>query len=180
MTEGGKGRSLARWSLNLLQLSLLSVICAFAGDSLREPHLQAIPSSQFFYCARRSRMASSSSTACKSRGRPMARLATMRASRLSTRIFCPSRSRGSLADRKSLLALRGVGPEFEAGSLDFYARMLPDGALRVKCPAFWGAGRAPHPKMPGLARGLAGNASLQGAPCRCRGSQFSANTGSLS
>jgi hypothetical protein len=58
-----------------------------------------------------------------------------------------------IADRKSLLALRGVGPEFEAGSLDFHARMLPDGALRVKCPAFWGAGRAPHPKMLGLARG---------------------------
>ena len=60
---------------------------------------------------------------------------------------------GTFADRKSLLALRGVGPEFEAGSLDFHARMLPDGALRVKCPAFWGAGRAPHPKMPSLARG---------------------------
>jgi len=38
------------------------------------------------------------------------------------------------------LALRGVGPEFEAGSDSFYAWMLPDGALRVKCPAFRGRG----------------------------------------
>ena len=60
---------------------------------------------------------------------------------------------GDLVDRKSLLALRGVGPEFEAGSGSFHARTLPDRALRVKSPAFWGAGRAPHPKMPGLARG---------------------------
>jgi len=77
-------------------------------------------------------------------------------------------------------ALRDICPEFEAGSLDFHARMLPDGALRVKCPAFRGAGRASHHEMPGPAGGRAGNASLQGAPCRCRGSQFSANTGSWS
>ena len=29
-----------------------------------------------------------------------------------------------LADRKSLLALRGVGPEFEAGSLDFHDEVI--------------------------------------------------------
>ena len=87
---------------------------------------------------------------------------------------------GCTVDRKSLSALRGVGPEFEAGSGSFYARTLPDGALRVKCPAFLGAGRAPHPEMPGSARGWAENASPEGAPCRCWGCQFSANTGSWS
>jgi len=59
----------------------------------------------------------------------------------------------ALVDRKSLLALRGVGPEFEAGSGSFHARPLLDRALRVKLPPFCGLGRAPHPKMPGLARG---------------------------
>ena len=86
----------------------------------------------------------------------------------------------SVVDRKSLSALRDVGPEFEAGSGRFHVRTLPDGALRVKLPPFCGLGRAPNHKMEGPAGWLAGNASLQGAPCRCRGSQFSANTGSLS
>ena len=83
-------------------------------------------------------------------------------------------------DRKSLSALRGVGPEFEAGSGDFHARMLPDRALRVNLALFCGSGRAPNHKRAGSERGRAGNASLTGAPRRCRGSQFCANTGSWS
>ena len=61
-----------------------------------------------------------------------------------------------LVDRKSLLALRGVGPEFEAGSGSFHARPLPDRALRVKLPPFCGLGRAPNHKMAGSAGGRAG------------------------
>ncbi len=71
-------------------------------------------------------------------------------------------------------ALRGVGPEFEAGSGDFHARTLPDGALRVKRPAFRDAGRAPNHKMAGSAGWLAGNTSLRGAHCRGRDCQFPA------
>ena len=37
-----------------------------------------------------------------------------------------------LSDGKLLSALRGVGPEFEAGSGDFHARPLPDRGLRVR------------------------------------------------
>ena len=78
------------------------------------------------------------------------------------------------------MALRGVGPEFEAGSGSFHARTLADRALRVKHPGFRDAGRGPHPEMPGPEGGRAENESLQGAPCRCQGCQFSAKTGSLS
>ena len=97
--------------------------------------------------------------------------------KLRTRIV----SRPALkVDRKSLLALRGVGPEFEAGSGSFHARTLPDRALRVKLPPFCGLGRAPNHKMAGSAGWLAGNTSLRGAPCRWRDCQFPANTGSWS
>lgn len=49
------------------------------------------------------------------------------------------------------LALRGVGPEFEAERGDFHGRRMPDGAMGVKRPVFRGAGRAPHPGIPGVA-----------------------------
>ena len=48
----------------------------------------------------------------------------------------PVFGRGTTADRKSLSALRGVGPEFEAGSGCFHARTLSDRALRVKRTLF--------------------------------------------
>ena len=51
-----------------------------------------------------------------------------------------------MADRKSLSAHRDVGPEFEAGSGCFHARMVLDRGLRVKRPLIRGAGRAPDPE----------------------------------
>jgi hypothetical protein len=42
--------------------------------------------------------------------------------------------------RNRFSALRGICPEFEAGSGDFHARTLPDGAFRVKRPACRNAG----------------------------------------
>jgi len=57
------------------------------------------------------------------------------------------------ADRKLLSALRGVGPEFEAGSGDFHARTLANRGLRVKLPSFRNTWHAPNHKMAGSARG---------------------------
>jgi len=45
-------------------------------------------------------------------------------------------------------ALRGAGPEFEAGSGDFHARSAQDGALRVKRSAFRDVRRVSHYEMP--------------------------------
>ena len=50
--------------------------------------------------------------------------------------------------------------------------------MGVKLRSFCGSWRAPNHKIAGSARGWAENASRHGAPRRCRGSQFSANTGS--
>ena len=62
-------------------------------------------------------------------------------------------NRSGLADRKSLSAHRDFGPEFEAGSGCFHAQMVLDRGLRVKR----------------VRRVSANKASLEGAPCRCRG-----------
>jgi hypothetical protein len=51
-------------------------------------------------------------------------------------------------------ALRGAGPEFEAGSGDFHARSAQDGALRVKRSAFRNVRRVSHYEMPVPAGGV--------------------------
>jgi hypothetical protein len=58
------------------------------------------------------------------------------------------------ADRKSLLALWGLSPEFEAGSGCFHKRMLACQDLRVDCPIFRDAGARRITKDRGLQAGV--------------------------
>ena len=71
-------------------------------------------------------------------------------------------------DRKSLSALRGVGPEFEAGSGCFHAQMVLDRGLRVKRPPLRDAGPAPHHVTVGVGSGSVLHIDLFGLEGSCR------------
>jgi hypothetical protein len=89
----------------------------------------------------------------------------------------------SLTDRKSLLALRGVGPESEAESVGFHGRRVTKVGPEVKHGLFRVAGRARNPKkLPPDGWGPLNKGGARGALGRCRTFQMAENatTGSLS
>ena len=59
------------------------------------------------------------------------------------------------------MALRGVGPEFEAGSGDFLSMMMPDGAMGIKSPASRRGGNAEEGGLSGRTSAMPGFSVLR-------------------